>query len=149
MRPLLAVLAVLLWPVVAAAEDIGATEQDGGEPAQGGVELLQQPNPNFDAGPVVLEAPGAVLRALDKTVGRTTDIDIARGQTVLLGRIAVRLIECRYPEDTPEAEAYAHVQVLDLEGVELFNGWMIASSPALVALEHPRYDVWILRCRIS
>jgi len=142
MMRLFAVLAVLLWPHLAAAEDIGA-------PAEGDVQLTQEPNPNFDPGPVVLEAPGAVLRMLDKSVGRTTDIDIARGQTVLLGRIAVRLIECRYPEDTPEAEAYAQIQVLDLDGVELFNGWMIASSPALVALEHPRYDVWVLRCRIS
>lgn len=142
MKRLALVLAVLAWPGFAAAEDIGA-------PEQGDVQLTQEPNPNFDPGPVVLEAPGAVLRALDKSVGRTTDIDIARGQTVLLGRIAVRLIECRYPEDTPEAEAYAHLQVLDLDGAELFNGWMIASSPALVALEHPRYDVWVLRCRIS
>ena len=142
MRSLLVVLVVSLWPALAVAEDIG-------EPGQGGVELIQEPNPNFDAGPVVLEASGAVLRALDKTVGRTTDIDIASGQTVLIGRIAVRLIECRYPEDTPESEAYAQIQVLDLDGVELFNGWMIASSPALVALEHPRYDVWVLRCRIS
>jgi len=142
MTRLLAVLAVLLWPQLVAAEDLVDPEQDG-------VQLIQEPNPNFDAGPVVLEAPGAVLRALDKTVGRTTDIDIARGQTVLLGRIAVRLIECRYPEDTPEAEAYAQIQVLDLDGVELFNGWMVASSPALVALEHPRYDVWVLRCSIS
>jgi hypothetical protein len=23
---------------------------------------------------------------------------------------------------------------------------MVASSPALSALEHPRYDVWVLRC---
>jgi len=142
MMRLFAVLTVLLWPQVAAAEDIGA-------PTEGDVQLTQEPNPNFDPGPVVLEAPAAVLRMLDKSVGRTTDIDIARGQTVLLGRIAVRLVECRYPEDTPEAEAYAQIQVLDLDGVELFNGWMIASSPALVALEHPRYDVWVLRCRIS
>ena len=28
----------------------------------------------------------------------------------------------------------------------LFEGWMIASSPALMALDHPRYDVWALRC---
>ena len=28
-----------------------------------------------------------------------------------------------------------------------FHGWMIASSPALSALEHSRYDVWVIRCR--
>ncbi len=116
---------------------------------QGGVELIIEPDPNVDTGPVVIEGPGAILRALDKSQGRSTDIEIARGQTVLLGRIAVRLVECRYPEEAPASDAYAHIQVMDLDGVELFDGWMIASSPALSALEHPRYDVWVLRCSTS
>ena len=28
----------------------------------------------------------------------------------------------------------------------LFTGWMFSSSPALSALEHPVYDVWLLEC---
>ena len=28
----------------------------------------------------------------------------------------------------------------------LFTGWMFASSPALSALEHPVYDVWVIDC---
>lgn len=137
MKRLLTATLLSLCPLIAGAQN------------NGGASLTTVPNPNFEAPEVVLEAPGAVLRALDKSTGRASDIDIARGQTVLLGRIAVRLMECRYPEDTPEAEAYAHLQVLNLEGDALFDGWMIASSPALSALEHPRYDVWVLRCRIS
>ncbi|NHK27867.1 DUF2155 domain-containing protein [Parvularcula flava] len=30
----------------------------------------------------------------------------------------------------------------------LFNGWMFASSPALNALEHPVYDVWVVDCKM-
>ena len=32
------------------------------------------------------------------------------------------------------------------DGERLFDGWMIASSPALNALDHPRYDVWVIGC---
>lgn len=117
--------------------------------AQEGVELTIEPNPNVDSGPPVVNAPGALLRALDKSVGRATDIALATGETVIIGRIAVRLVECRYPEDAPESEAYAHLVITDLEGQGLFDAWMIASSPALSALEHPRYDVWVLRCNTS
>mgnify|MGYP000064821971 CR=1 FL=1 len=117
--------------------------------AQEGVELSIAPNPNVDSGPPVVTAPGALLRALDKSVGRATDIEILTGQTVVLGRIAVRLLECRYPEGSPGSEAFAHLEITDLEGQGLFDGWMIASSPALSALEHPRYDVWVLRCSTS
>lgn len=29
----------------------------------------------------------------------------------------------------------------------IFSGWMFASTPALNALEHPVYDVWVIDCR--
>lgn len=32
------------------------------------------------------------------------------------------------------------------EGVNVFRGWMFASSPALNPLEHPVYDVWVIDC---
>jgi hypothetical protein len=89
------------------------------------------------------------LRALDRMLGRPTDIEIAVGQTVLFGRIAINVPECRYPADNPASDAFAHVRVLDTAGATLFDGWMVASSPALSALEHPRYDVWVLRCASS
>lgn len=33
------------------------------------------------------------------------------------------------------------------EGTNIFRGWMFASSPALNALEHPVYDVWVIDCK--
>ena len=33
-----------------------------------------------------------------------------------------------------------------VEGGKIFSGWMFASSPALNALEHPVYDVWVIGC---
>lgn len=32
------------------------------------------------------------------------------------------------------------------DGENIFRGWMFASSPALNALEHPVYDVWVIDC---
>jgi hypothetical protein len=79
-------------------------------------------------------------------LGRPTDIEMAVGETVIYGRIAIQLLECRYPAEDPASDAFVHLEILDLEGNALFDGWMIASSPALNALEHPRYDVWVLGC---
>lgn len=33
------------------------------------------------------------------------------------------------------------------EGENIFRGWMFASTPALNALEHPVYDVWVIDCK--
>lgn len=96
--------------------------------------------------PVTEQGSTVSLRALDKMLGQPTDVELSMGQTVVFGRIAIRAIECRYPATDPEGDAFAHLEVLDLEGETLFDGWMIASSPALNALEHARYDVWVLGC---
>ncbi|KCZ83625.1 hypothetical protein HAD_13524 [Hyphomonas adhaerens MHS-3] len=38
------------------------------------------------------------------------------------------------------------VETVSEENPELFSGWMFASSPGLSALEHPVYDIWVIRC---
>ena len=86
------------------------------------------------------------LRALDQMLGQPTDIELGVGQTVVFGRVAIRAVECRYPSGDPDGDAFAHLEILNLDGDTIFDGWMVASSPALNALEHPRYDVWVLRC---
>lgn len=49
-----------------------------------------------------------------------------------------------------DAKALASVETEEdtrsAENELLFSGWMFASSPGLSALEHPVYDVWVIRC---
>ena len=97
----------------------------------------------------VVSATGGMLRMLDKMTGVVADHDLARGQAQDLGRLTVTLDDCRYPTDLPTGEAYAHLTITDPAAeAPLFQGWMIASSPALSALDHQRYDVWVLRCDV-
>lgn len=92
---------------------------------------------------------GAVLRGLDKINGQARDLELANGESAEFGRLDVELGQCRYPEGNPAGDAYAYLTIRDQAGgAVLFSGWMLASSPALNALEHPRYDIWVLRCKI-
>lgn len=96
----------------------------------------------------VARANGALLRGLDKISGRTTDLSVEVGQAVSYGRLQVRLGECRYPAGDPSSDAYAQLTITDTaQNVTLFSGWMIASSPALSALDDRRYDVWVISCQ--
>jgi hypothetical protein len=98
----------------------------------------------------VVTAPGAMLRGLDKVSGALTDLEMTTGQTQRMGRLEVTLGECRFPEGNPAGDAYAFLVIRTAgDEVPVFQGWMIASSPALNALDHPRYDVWVLRCMTS
>jgi len=63
---------------------------------------------------------------------------------------AIRLLfGLQPPEETPESAAFLEITELrsDSDPVSLFNGWMFASSPALSAVEHPVYDVWVIDCK--
>ncbi|MCZ0812853.1 MAG: DUF2155 domain-containing protein [Pseudomonadota bacterium] len=91
---------------------------------------------------------GAVLRGLDKINGTSVDLTLAAGESGSLGKLEVTLHECRYPSEDAAADAFAFLEVQDPNSdTPIFEGWMIATSPALNAMEHARYDVWVLRCR--
>ena len=97
----------------------------------------------------ILVATAGILRVQDKMTGVVSDYDLPAGGSQSIGRLTVTLDECRYPSDLPMAEAYAHLTIMNSQGADpLFKGWMVASSPAISALDHPRYDVWVLRCNV-
>ncbi len=96
------------------------------------------------------DATGGVVRVLDKTSGTTVDLALQRGQTGSMGALTVTLDGCRYPTDNPSGDAFEHLTIHYRDAPEpVFSGWMVASSPALNAMDHPRYDVWALRCSTS
>jgi hypothetical protein len=97
----------------------------------------------------ITDSDGGQLRFLDKLTSATGDVSLSRGQSAKFGRLVVRLDDCRYPTGNPSSDAEAHLTVIeDGAGTQLFSGWMLASSPALSALDHPRYDVWVLSCLV-
>lgn len=98
----------------------------------------------------VVTGTGAQLRGLDKLNGKTVDFTLDNGYSVMFGDLRVDLAECRHPEDNAAGEAFAFLTIYSGEEASeppVFQGWMIASSPALSALDHARYDVWVLRCK--
>ena len=93
----------------------------------------------------------AVLRGLDKITGRAIDISAPIGVPVRFGTLTLTVRYCYTvpPEEPPETTAF--VQIDDnppsAPPKRMFSGWMFASTPALNALEHPTYDVWVITCK--
>ncbi len=97
-----------------------------------------------------VQMQGAVLQGLDKITARISTINVAVGQTVAFGSLQITVKACdkHPPEETPESAAFLQVveQKPGEAPVTRFSGWMFASSPALSAMEHPVYDLWVLDC---
>ena len=95
---------------------------------------------------------GARMRLLDKMTGRTQTFETAAGAEAMIDRLRVRLDACRSPEDNAQHGTMAFLQIWDTKRAEdarVFSGWMFSESPALSAMDHPRYDVWVISCTTS
>ena len=96
------------------------------------------------------DGTGVTLRALDKLTGKVRDLEIAARNSATVGRITITANECRYPSGNAAGEAYASLTITEVgKEAPVYQGWMIASSPALNPMDHQRYDVWVLRCTTS
>ena len=97
-----------------------------------------------------VDQPFALLRGLDKITGRTDQITVRVGEVVAFGTLTITVRACREtpPEETPENAAFLEIadQPPGEDPLEAFVGWMFSSSPALSAMDHPVFDVWVVDC---
>ena len=93
---------------------------------------------------------GAILQGLDKVTARVSSFEAPRDTPVKFGTLEVVVRTCTKapPEDPPESTVFLEIYNVrpSEEPSRVFSGWMFASSPALSALEHPVYDIWVVDC---
>ena len=99
-------------------------------------------------GQVVFSGPGAHLKGLDTITGRHQEIEIDVAETVAFGRMSITLRECRYEPENPAGHSYAFLTITEQgAGEPVFDAWMVSAAPALSAMDHYRYDIWLIRCK--
>ncbi len=91
----------------------------------------------------------AVLQALDKVSAQVEKIEAPLDRIARFGTLEIIVRGCQKAPPEEPAESAAFLEIYDTRGgrQRVFSGWMFASSPALSALEHPVYDVWVLDCK--
>ncbi len=112
-----------------------------------------------------LVGTAVVLRTLDKVTATTKDYTVKIGDTLDYGSLSITARHCEKRPPTEIPETYAFLQITDTrlngEGEvvaassedddtdgTIFSGWMYASKPAVSALDHRVYDVWVIDCDV-
>jgi len=117
----------------------------------GGVQAQDESEASSDG--VVAPETVIQLRGLDKVTARVLPIEVRIDEPGRFGSLEITVRSCRKapPEDPPESAAFLEIRELrpGESPVELFSGWMFASSPAFSTLEHAVYDVWVIDCAAS
>ena len=95
--------------------------------------------------------PIAAFSGLDKITGRITNFDVYIDETVQFGALQLTPRACytRPPTETQRTSVFLEVDQVSLKGgtQRIFTGWMFADSPALNAIDHPVYDIWLVDCK--
>ena len=89
--------------------------------------------------------------ALDKITAKTSDINLFLGETKKFGLLEIKALKCGNVESQSDQGQAAYIQVKDLSNnlnnqIFVFNGWTFSSSTTLNPLDHPVYDLWLVRC---
>ncbi len=108
---------------------------------------IPAPEPAFE-----INGKTAVLQGLDKVTARITPLEAQVGQALRFGSLEIVVRRCQRsrPDQKPERAAFAEIFDIDpatREKRRVFSGWLFATNPALSALDHPVYDVWVKDCR--
>jgi len=95
--------------------------------------------------------PIAYFAGLDKITGRLTRFDVYVDETVQFGALQVTPRACytRPPTEAQRTTVFVEIDEVSLNGSidRIFTGWMFADAPALNAVDHAVYDVWLVRCK--
>lgn len=105
------------------------------------------------AAAVTIANPVAAFSGLDKITARITNFDVYIGETVQFGALQITPRACytRPPTETQRTSVFVEVDQVSLKGTvtRIFTGWMFADSPALHAIDHAVYDIWLIDCKTS
>jgi hypothetical protein len=131
-------------------EETVSVPLESGPESQGGLDPVAPPQaPSMETKKYTPNSI-AVLQGLDKITARVSRFEAVVDQVVRFGtlRLSVRSCQNTVDEEVPDSAAFIEIdeQKPSYENIRRFTGWMFASSPALSALEHPVYDVWLLTC---
>ncbi len=91
-----------------------------------------------------------VLQGLNKVTARSSRIEVPIGSVVRFGTLEINARRCwqAAPDERPENAAL--LEIFEIKQGEtpkqIFLGWMFSSSPGLSSLEHPFYDITVVKC---
>lgn len=97
-----------------------------------------------------IEMNTAHLQAMDKITGRVSELNVPVNGLANFGTFSILVRKCvsKSPEETPENTAF--IDIVDNykspNPINIFKGWMFSSTPGINGVEHPIYDIWLLKC---
>ena len=98
-----------------------------------------------------IESNKAEIKILDKITTKVETFEIKVNDSINFNSLVIEIFACyrNLPEDIPENYVLLKIydKIINSEDQAIYQGWMISSSPSTTPLEHPIYDLWLIKCK--
>ena len=91
------------------------------------------------------------IKILDKLSSKNKLINLNIGEDYIFKNLVLKVLKCQNSKFDDDPEITSYLQVKDLNNINnnevfIFNGWTFSSSPSIQVIDHPVYDLWVLKC---
>lgn len=88
----------------------------------------------------------AVLRIMNKDAGKVQEVNIPVGQEQQFEKMFINVRSCKQTDPFLAEDFFAFMEISERDKGQFFGGWMSRNEPGQNPLQHPDYDVWLVKC---
>jgi hypothetical protein len=93
-----------------------------------------------------VEKNNALVRIMNKDAGKVQEIKIPVNQNVDFEKIHVSIRACKQSDPFDAENFFAFVEISEQDKGIIFSNWMNRNEPGENPLQHPDYDLWLVKC---
>ncbi len=88
----------------------------------------------------------AVLRVMDKDAGKVQELRVPVGQEVQFEKLYINMRTCKQSDPFDAENFWAFVEITENGKGLIYSNWFNRNEPGQKPLQHPDYDVWLVKC---
>lgn len=88
----------------------------------------------------------AIVRIMNKDAGKVQEISIPVGDEVQFEKMFINVRTCKQTDPFQAEDFFAFLEISERDKGQVFGGWMSRNEPGQNPLQHPDYDVWLVKC---
>lgn len=86
----------------------------------------------------------AVMRVMNKAAGKAYTVKVPVGRKTSFEKLELLARTCKQTDPFMAEDFFVFMEISQDE--KIFSGWMSRNEPGSNPLQHPDYDVWLVRC---
>ncbi len=93
-----------------------------------------------------IDRDSAVLRVMDKDAGKVQEIVVSVDDELRFEKLYINVRMCKQSDPFDAENFWAFVEITEDDKGLIFSNWFNRNEPGQNPLQHPDYDVWLVRC---